>query len=75
MGNLKLRDDLPAEARDTNENRDLAHALSCGRGNFKSILEHSAGAADLEDLLAQYRVYKIVSLNLMSAYMSKKVSL
>lgn len=53
MGNLKLRDNLPAEARDANENRDLAHALSCRRGNLKSILEHFANATDLEELLAQ----------------------
>lgn len=53
MWNLKLRDDLPAEARGADKNRDLAHALSCCRGNLKSILERFAGAADLEDLLAQ----------------------
>lgn len=74
-GNLKLRDDLPAEARGTDENRDLAYALSCRRGDLKSVLERSADVADLEDLLAQQRVYKIANLNLMSAYMSKNVSL
>lgn len=47
---LELRDDFLAEARNTDERGDLAHALSGRRGNFEVVLHRSTGVLPFENL-------------------------
>lgn len=70
---LKLRDNLLAEARDADEDRDFAHMLPRRRGNFKSILHRSAWFTVLRVLHAQHGVHEAVKLDLMSAYVKEYV--
>lgn len=71
MRKLKLRDDLFAETRGTNEDCDFAYVLPSCCGKFKSILYRFAWITALRNAHTQQRIYEVVKLNLMSAYVTK----
>jgi len=64
---LELRDDLLAEARDSDVHGDLPHALSPRRANLEGLLHRSTGGLRLENLPRQQRIYEVTRLNRVSA--------
>lgn len=73
MRKLKLRDNLLAEARDTNKDRDFADMLPCRCINFKSVLHCFVWIAALRDVHAQQGVHEVMKLDLVSTYVKEHI--
>lgn len=67
-----MRDNLFAEARCANEDRDFAYALPRRCGNFKSALYRFVRIIVLR-LHAQQSIHEVVKLDLVSAYIKEYI--
>jgi len=67
---LELRDDLLAEARNSNVHGDLPHVQSSRRANLEGLLHRSTAGLHLENLPRQQGIYEVTRLNPVSAWIS-----